>query len=199
MENSFRAISVGTRSDNVGRSLIGIQPAVAYPRAINHNSKTQHEEAHMSFDARIEELNLQLPEAPKPGGTYTPLVIVDGFGYVSGHGPLQLDGSMMTGKVGGDLTEADGILAARTVGLTILATLKAQLGSLDRIERLVKVLGMVNATPDFGTHPKVINGFSDLMVEVFGENGRAARSAVGMGSLPGNIAVEIEVIIKLKD
>jgi len=105
----------------------------------------------------------------------------------------------MTGKVGGDLTEADGILAARTVGLTILATLKAQLGSLDRIERLVKVLGMVNATPDFGTHPKVINGFSDLMVEVFGENGRAARSAVGMGSLPGNIAVEIEVIIKLKD
>ena len=153
----------------------------------------------MSFDARIEELKLELPEAPKPGGTYNPLVIVDGFGYVSGHGPLQLDGSMITGKVGGDLTEADGIRAARAVGLTILATLKAQLGSLDRIDRLVKVLGMVNATPDFGTHPKVINGFSDLMVDIFSEQGRAARSAVGMGSLPGNIAVEIEVILKLKD
>jgi len=152
----------------------------------------------MSADARIAELNLELPEAPSPGGTYSPAVQVDNMLYVSGHGPVQLDGTMITGKVGADLSEEDGIAAARQVGLTILATLKSHLGSLDRIERIVKVLGMVNAAPDFKTQPKVINGFSDLMVDVFGEGGRAARSAIGMGSLPGNIAVEIEVIIQLK-
>jgi enamine deaminase RidA (YjgF/YER057c/UK114 family) len=106
---------------------------------------------------------------------------------------------MICGKVGDDLTEEQGKQAARQVGLTILATLKAQLGTLDRIGRILKVLGMVNASPDFQRHPQVINGFSELMVEVFGENGRAARSAVGMGSLPGNIAVEIECIIELKN
>ena len=127
------------------------------------------------------------------------MVIVDGFAYVSGHGPVRADGSLIQGRVGDDLTEEEGNLAARQVGLTILATLKSQLGSLDRIERLVKVLGMVNAASDFRRHPQVINGFSDLMVELFGESGRAARSAVGMGSLPGNIAVEIELILKLKD
>jgi enamine deaminase RidA (YjgF/YER057c/UK114 family) len=153
----------------------------------------------MSFEAKIAELGLELPPAPKPGGTYNPAVQVGNMLYVSGHGPVLPDGSMITGKVGGDLSEEDGINAARQVGLTILATLKAQLGSLDRIKKLIKALGMVNAMPDFGTHPKVINGFSDLMVEIFGENGRAARSAVGMGSLPGNIAVEIELIIELAD
>ena len=106
---------------------------------------------------------------------------------------------MIVGKVGVDLTEQDANHAARVTGLTILATLKQELGSLDRIERLVKVLGMVNAVPDFTHHPQVINGFSDLMVEILGESGRAARSAVGMGSLPGNIPVEIEVILELKD
>ncbi len=153
----------------------------------------------MSAEAKIAELNLELPPAPKPGGTYSPVVQVDNMLYVSGHGPVISDGTMITGKVGADLSEEQGIQAARQVGLTILATLKSQIGSLDRIERIVKVLGMVNAAPDFGSHPKVINGFSDLMVEIFGEAGRAARSAVGMGSLPGNIAVEIEVILKLKD
>lgn len=153
----------------------------------------------MSFDARLDELELELPAPPPPGGTYTPVVIVDGFAYVSGHGPVRADGSLIQGRVGDDLTEEEGNLAARQVGLTILATLKSQLGSLDRIERLVKVLGMVNAASDFRRHPQVINGFSDLMVELFGESGRAARSAVGMGSLPGNIAVEIELILKLKD
>ncbi len=152
----------------------------------------------MSAEQRIRELGLELPPAPKPGGTYSPVVEVDGVCYVSGHGPVQADGSMMRGKVGADLTEEQGRLAARQVGLTILATLRQHLGSLDRIERFVKVLGMVNATPDFERHPQVINGFSDLMVEVFGEEGRAARSAVGMGSLPGNIPVEIEAIITLK-
>ncbi len=153
----------------------------------------------MSAEASIAELKLQLPEAPKPGGNYTPVVEIDGMAYVSGHGPLLPDGSMITGRVGADLTEEEGKQAARQVGLAVLASLRRQLGSLDRIERVVKVLGMVNAASDFSSHPSVINGFSDLMVEVFGESGRGARSAVGMGSLPGNIAVEIEVILKLKD
>ncbi|HUG89559.1 MAG TPA: RidA family protein [Planctomycetaceae bacterium] len=152
----------------------------------------------MSAEARIAELGLELPEAPKPAGTYSPIVQVGEMVYVSGHGPLRPDGSMITGRVGDDLNEDQGRQAARQVGLTILATLRKQLGSLDRIGRVVKVLGMVNATPDFTRHPQVINGFSDLMVEVFGESGRAARSAVGMGSLPGNIAVEIEAIVQLK-
>lgn len=152
----------------------------------------------MSADAKIEELGLELPPAPSPGGTYNPVVEVDGVAYVSGHGPLKPDGTMITGKVGADLSLEDGAAAARQVGLAILATLKAQLGGLDRIERIIKVLGMVNAAPDFDKHPQVINGFSDLFVEIFGENGRAARSAVGMGSLPENIAVEIELIVKLR-
>jgi len=152
----------------------------------------------MSIEAKIQELKLALPEAPKPGGIYNPVVQIDDLLYVSGHGPIKLDGSMHTGRVGDDLTVEQGFEAAQAVGLTMLATLKEYLGDLDRIERFVKVLGMVNAAPDFQRHPKVINGFSDLMVQLFGENGRAARSAVGMGSLPGNIAVEVEAIVQIK-
>ncbi|WP_339731102.1 RidA family protein [uncultured Gimesia sp.] len=152
----------------------------------------------MSIEAKIQELKLELPEAPKPGGIYNPVVQVDNMLYVSGHGPIRLDGSMHKGRVGDDLTEEQGVEAARAVGLTMLATLKQYLGDLDRIERFVKVLGMVNAAPDFKHHPQVINGFSDLLVQIFGENGRAARSAVGMGSLPGNIAVEVEAIVQIK-
>ena len=153
----------------------------------------------MSFDARIAELGLELPDAPPPGGTYSPIVIVDNMAYVSGHGPISpRDNKLLRGKVGDELNKEQAIEAARVVGLTMLATLRKELGSLDRIERIVKVLGMVNAAPDFTSHPTVINGFSDLMVEIFGENGRAARSAVGMGSLPGNIPVEIEAILQLK-
>ncbi len=153
----------------------------------------------MSIEARILELNLTLPEAPAAAGTYSPVVIIDKLAYVSGQGPVGTDGRWLTGKVGSELTEEQGIAAARTVGLTMLATMKAQLGTLDRVKRIVKVLGMVNCTTDFKNHPKVINGFSDLMVEIWGENGRAARSAVGMGSLPGNIPVEIEAILELAD
>ena len=153
----------------------------------------------MSAEARVAELNLEFPPAPKPGGTYSPIVQTGTTVYVSGHGPLLPDGTLIAGKVGADLTEEQGNAAARQVGLTMLATLKAQLGSLDRIKRVVKVLGMVNATPEFGRHPQVINGFSDLMVDIFGDAGRAARSAVGMGSLPGNIAVEIEAILELSE
>ncbi|MGE0761173.1 MAG: RidA family protein [Pirellulaceae bacterium] len=153
----------------------------------------------MSAEGKIIELNLELPAAPKPAGVYKPVVIVDGLVYVSGHGPLKPDGTMMMGRVGADLDEAGGYAAARQVGLAILATLRANLGNLDRIERLVKTLGMVNATPDFGRHPAVINGFSELMAQVFGpDHGVGARSAVGMGSLPSNIAVEVEAIFQLK-
>lgn len=153
----------------------------------------------MSADAKLAELNLELPPAPKPGGNYVPVVRVGDFAYVSGHGPLKADKTLMTGKVGAEVSEEQGYLAARQVGLAIIATLKRELGSLDRVVRVVKVLGMVNATPDFQNHPKVMNGFSDLMVEIFGDMGRGARSAVGMGSLPSNISVEVECILQVRD
>ena len=153
----------------------------------------------MNPDQRIVELKLELPPAPKPVAVYKPLVIVGNIAYVSGHGPLKPDKSLITGRVGADLDLAGGKNAARQVGLAILATLRSELGSLDRVKRLIKTLGMVNSTPDFRDHPAVINGFSELFAEVFGnENGIGARSAVGMGSLPGNIAVEIEAIFELK-
>lgn len=153
----------------------------------------------MSAEARIAELKLELPPPPKPGGVYAPVVIVDRLVFVSGHGPLRPDGTMITGKVGETISESDAHWAARQVGLTMLATLRRELGSLDRIERVVKVLGMVNATSNFANHPQVINGFSNLMVEIWGEkNGRGARSAVGMGSLPSHIAVEVEAVFLLK-
>jgi enamine deaminase RidA (YjgF/YER057c/UK114 family) len=154
----------------------------------------------MSFEHRIIELNLNLPPAPKPVAVYKPAVLVGNTLYVSGHGPLKSDKTLITGKVGADLDLEGGKAAARQVGLAILATLKAQLGSLDRIARVVKLLGMVNSTPDFGEHPAVINGCSELFAEVFGpENGIGARSAVGMGSLPVNIAVEIEAIFEIRN
>ncbi len=152
----------------------------------------------MSADARLAALGVELPPAPKPAGTYRPVVVVGDMAYVSGHGPLKPDKTLVTGRVGADLSEQQGREAARVVGLAVLATLKSYLGTLDRIARTVKVLGMVNAAPDFQNHPAVINGFSDLMAEVFGEDGIGARSAVGMGSLPGNIAVEVEAIFQLR-
>jgi enamine deaminase RidA (YjgF/YER057c/UK114 family) len=152
----------------------------------------------MSAEARVQELGLKLPPPPKPGGVYKPVVIVGNLCYVSGHGPLKDDGTMISGRVGEDLDQEAGYQAARQVGLTILTTLRTQLGSLDRVKRVIKTLGMVNATPDFRHHPQVINGCSELWAQVWGEeNGIGARSAVGMGSLPGNIAVEIEVILEL--
>ncbi len=153
----------------------------------------------MNPETRIVELNLELPPAPRPIAVYKPLVIAGTMAYVSGHGPLRPDKTLITGRVGADLTLEQGKAAARQVGLAILATLRSQLGSLERVKRLVKVLGMVNSTPDFLEHPAVINGCSELFAEVWGrENGIGARSAVGMGSLPGNIAVEIEAIFELE-
>lgn len=152
----------------------------------------------MKAEARLLELKLELPPAPKPIAVYKPVVVVGNIAYVSGHGPVRLDGSLITGVVGRDLDLAGGKAAARQVGLAMIANLRGQLGSLDRVKRIVKTLGMVNSAPDFYEHPKVINGFSELMAEVFGaDDGIGARSAVGMGPLPGNIAVEVEAIFEL--
>ena len=152
----------------------------------------------MNADAKVAELNLILPPPPKPVATYVTALLQGDLLYVSGHGPLRADGSLIKGKVGADLDIEAGRAAARQTGLAILSTVRDRLTSLDNVVRLVKVLGMVNSTSDFTEHPKVINGFSDLMVDVFGDAGKAARSAVGMGSLPGNIAVEIEAIFHVK-
>ncbi len=153
----------------------------------------------MSYEKRIQELGIELPPAPKPIAVYRPLVCSGNMAYVSGHGPLRSDKTLITGKVGLDLDLAAGKLAARQVGLAILATLRSELGSLDRVSRLIKVLGLVNCPADFRDHPAVINGCSELFADVFGrENGIGARSAIGAGSLPGDITVEIEAIFELQ-
>ena len=152
----------------------------------------------MSAEARVKELGLQLPAPPTPIGNYVPYRIGGGLLFLSGVGPRSADGSNVTGKVGGAVSVDQGYQAALLCGLNLLANMKAALGSLDRVDTVLKVLGMVNGVPDFDDQPKVINGCTDLFVEVFGDNGRPARSAVGMGSLPGNIAVEIEAIVSVK-
>jgi enamine deaminase RidA (YjgF/YER057c/UK114 family) len=153
----------------------------------------------MTPEANLARLALVLPPAPRPVAVYRPLVIAQGLAYVSGHGPVRPDGSLVRGRVGVDLDLTQGRAAARQCALAILATLRAELGSLDRVGRLVKVLGMVNSGPAFLEHPQVINGCSELFAEVFGsEHGIGARSAVGMGPLPGDIAVEVEAIFELR-
>jgi enamine deaminase RidA (YjgF/YER057c/UK114 family) len=149
-------------------------------------------------ELKIKELGLELPPAPKPMGVYKPVLVIGNFLYVSGQGPLKSDGSLIRGKVGSDLSLEEAKLAARQVGLAMLSTIKANIGDLNKIRRLVKVLGMVNSAPDFEQHPAVINGFSQLMADIFGEDyGVGVRSAVGM-ILPGNIAVEIEAMFELE-
>ena len=144
-------------------------------------------------------MGLELPPAPTPMGVYKPLVIVGKLAYASGHGPLRPDGTFMIGRVGADLDATAGKDAARQTGLTILATLRRELGNLDKVERVVKVFGLVNCTADFQEHPSVINGCSELFAQIWGEEkGVGARSAVGTNSLPKNIPVEIEVIFALK-
>jgi enamine deaminase RidA (YjgF/YER057c/UK114 family) len=153
-----------------------------------------------SPEARVQELHLTLPVPPKPVAKYKTAVLVGNILYLSGHGPAKLtDGTPMAGKVGGELTAAQGKEAARAVGMNILATTRATLGSLDKVKRLVKTLGLVNCVADFKDQPQVINGFSELMAEVFGEDaGVGARSAVGTNALPMNIPVEIECIFEVK-
>jgi enamine deaminase RidA (YjgF/YER057c/UK114 family) len=150
-------------------------------------------------ETRIQELHITLPTAPKPVAKYKTAVLAGNMLYVSGHGPAKLsDKTPMAGRVGADLSTEQGKDSARAVGVNILATVRATLGSLDKVKGLVKTLGMVNCTPDYKDQPQVINGFSELMAEVFGEDaGVGARSAVGMGSLPSNIPVEIECIFEV--
>lgn len=152
----------------------------------------------LTADQRFDELKLTLPPAPSPLGVYKPFLIVGNFVYVSGHGTVKEDKSLIVGRIGKDLDIEAGKLAARQVGLAILATLKQNLGSLDRIRRVIKVLGMVNCVPEFERHPYIINGCSELFAAVWGhDNGVGVRSAVGMGSLPDNIPVEIEAMFEL--
>ena len=150
-----------------------------------------------SPEKRIASLGLELPPAPKPAGVYRPTLLIDKFLYVSGQGPMKLDGSLIKGRIGKDLDLDQGKLAARQVGLTMLSSIQSHFGRLDNIKRVVKVLGMVDCTDDFTKQPLVINGFSELMVDVFGEeNGIGVRSAVGM-TLPHGIPVEIEAMFEI--
>lgn len=152
----------------------------------------------MKIEAKLVQLKLELPTAPAPVANYVRTVRAGNLLFVSGHGP-QRDGKMQSvGKVGRDLTLEDGYKAAHLVCLNCLASVKEALGDLDRVKRVVKLLGMVNCTPDFGQQPEVINGASDLLVQLYGDAGRHARSAVGMGSLPRNISVEIEMVLEVE-
>jgi enamine deaminase RidA (YjgF/YER057c/UK114 family) len=152
----------------------------------------------MSAEENFKNLNLELPPAPTPIGVYVPFLIDGKHAYVSGHGPLLKDKTLIRGRIGQDMDPEQGKLAARQVGLAILSTLTHHLGSLDKIKRVIKVLGMVNADPSFEKHPYIINGCSELFAQVWGrENGIGVRSAVGMGSLPDNIPVEIEAMFEL--
>lgn len=151
----------------------------------------------MSTEKRLKELGIELPPVAAPVANYVNAVRTGNLLFLAGKGPSPVDGLRPQGKLGREFTVEQGYRFARSTGLALLAVMKAELGSLDRVQRVVKVLGMVNAVPDFTDQPKVINGCSDLFVEVFGERGRHARSAVGMGSLPNGIPVEIEAIVEV--
>ena len=153
----------------------------------------------MSAEQRLSQLGFELPPAPKPVGLYKPVVVVGNLAYLSGHGPLKSDGSLITGRVGDDLTLEQGQQAARQTGLAMLATLRASLGSLDRVTRVIKLLGLVRCTDSFDQQPAVINGCSQLLADVFGQDlGIGARSALGTNALPTGIAVEIEGIFEIQ-
>jgi len=153
----------------------------------------------MSHEARLKELKLELPQRPRTLGAYRFVMVIDNLAYLSGHGPVGVDGTATCGRLGDSLQKEEGYEAARRTGINMLATLRQEFGSFDRIRRLVKTTGFVNATPEFKDHPAVINGFSELMRDVFGpEAGLGARSAMGVASLPAGWAVEIEAIFELE-
>ncbi len=152
----------------------------------------------IDYDKKLKDLGIELITPSKPVANYVKAVRTGNLLYLSGDGPMKSDGKYITGKLGADLTVEQGYEAAKQTGISILSTLKAELGDLNKVKRVVKVLGMVNCTNTFTDQPKVINGCSDLMVAVFGEKGKHARSAVGMASLPTNIAVEIEIIVEVE-
>lgn len=150
------------------------------------------------IDKKLKELNIELIPPTKPIANYVKAVRTGNLIFLAGHGPSKADGTLTTGKVGKDLTIEQGYEAARQTGISLLSTLKAEIGDFNKVKRIVKVLGMVNCTETFVDQPKVVNGFSDLMVQVFGEKGKHARSAVGMYALPMNMAVEIEMIVEIE-
>lgn len=150
------------------------------------------------FDKKLKELGIELIQPTKPIANYVKAVRVGNLIFLSGHGPTKADGTNITGKVGQDLTIEQGYEAAKVTAIGLISTLKAELGDLNKVKRVVKVNGWVNCPPDFGDQPKVINGCSDLMVALFGDNGRHARAAMGAGSLPSNIAVEIEMVVEVR-
>ena len=152
----------------------------------------------MSAEARLKQLGIVLPAVPSPVANYLPYRIAGNLLFLAGQGPRDDKGNTLSGKVGADVSVDEGYKRARQIGLQLLSTMRTALGSLDRVDTVLKMLVMVNAPPDFKDQPKVANGMSDLFVEVFGENGKHARSAVGMGSLPMQISVEIEGIVSIK-
>ncbi len=153
----------------------------------------------MNIEAKLKEMGIVLPSAGKPVANYVPSVRSGNLVFLSGHGPFNENGTLITGKVGADLTLDQGYEAARRVAIGLLGSLKAEIGDLDKVKRVVKLLGMVNCASDFTDQPKVINGASDLIVEVFGDKGKHARSAVGMNALPMDISVEIEMIVEVEN
>jgi enamine deaminase RidA (YjgF/YER057c/UK114 family) len=157
-----------------------------------------YEETTMSAEARLKQLGIILPAVPSPVANYLPYRVAGNLLFLAGQGPRGADGAMLTGKVGAEVSVDEAYKRARTIGLQLLSAARMALGSLDRVDAVVKMLCMVNAVPDFRDHPKVANGMSDLFVEVFGDAGKHARSAVGMGSLPNQISVEIEGIFAIK-
>ena len=153
----------------------------------------------MQVEKRLKNMGIELPPAVTPVANYVPAVRSGNLVFLSGHGPFDEDGALITGKVGADLTTEQGYAAARRIAIGLLGSLKAAVGDLDKVRRIVKLLGLVNCPPDFGDQPKVINGASDFLVEVFGDKGKHARSAVGTNALPMNIAAEIEMIVEIQD
>jgi len=166
---------------------------------LNINPTQAQQPAAKDPETRIKELGIKLRTPGPPSANFLGAVRVGNLVYLSGQGPLKEDGKFMIGKVGKEFNFEEAKYAARLTGISLLESLKAEVGNLNNVKRIVKVLGMVNAVPEFDNHSQVINGFSDLMVEVFGENGKHARSAIGLGSLPRNIPVEIEMIVEMKD
>ncbi len=152
----------------------------------------------MQIESKLKEMGIELPPAVTPVANYVPAVRTGNLVFLSGHGPFKEDGSLITGKVGSDLTTEQGYEAARRIAIGLLGSLKAAIGNLEKVKQVVKLLGLVNCGPDFADQPKVINGASDFLVEVFGDKGKHARSAVGMNALPLNIAVEIEMIVEVE-
>jgi enamine deaminase RidA (YjgF/YER057c/UK114 family) len=153
----------------------------------------------MQIEAKLNEMGIELPSAVTPVANYVPAVRTGNLVFLSGHGPFKEDGSLITGKVGADLSTEQGYEAARRIAIGLLGSLKAEIGDLDKVKRVVKLLGLVNCPSEFTDQPKVINGASDFFVEVLGDKGKHARSAVGSNALPLNIAVEIEMIVEVED